>query len=1017
MIKKYLAIVLFTLLTGMAFAQKPFDVVNFERTNSAIAKTGEDSRDDEQNGGKMALIIVNTENLGYELFFDLDGSSMAGNIIPVPRNGGEYYVYVPAASRFVNIRSNSPSHTEKYMFPVTIDGGTTYHMVIKGNVTKNVIIEHKSSTQYLKIYVSPKNASVKVDDEYLSVDHTTGYAEAEVSVGKHSVRITCEDYYPESEDNIMVGDNEVTKRYTLRPNFGYIKVTGSNVSGATVVIDGNVQNDNAPNTYKAKSKKHDVVIQKKLYKKVQRQVTVRDGETSEIDVNLDPNYARVTFKADEGSTIRINNDSYNRSTVSDDFESGRYTVYVDRLYHRTVSEVYNINPSMNGNTINLPSPVPIYGSLNITSTPPQADITLDGKPTQRQTSTTINNVLIGPHSILLTKSGYGSYSTNVTVEENQTTRVSGTLQNKYNVQFTCSTPSATLYIDGERVDSPNSTYSLTIGNHNIRCTARDCEDYVSNIDVQIEGQLVSINPKVIESRFEIYGYMDITDVKFGSTDKDLKPNINYGQPLYADQVYYLSPQIVYNGMCNSDKTVQFDINVYTSSGVKMGTGDYTYSSSGTIKPGAGNTWICSGWGRSTSGTYTPGRYKFEFYYNRRLIKTVYAEILDRNYLYVEGYKNSVSRSLQREGGYTNLSVRTDASDYTIINVPKWCMVTKNANSNFTVKYEPNTQHSERKATMHVVAAGKSVDVVLTQPAAPKTWWEKTASDGDYSSHFLNPVLGYNMESENLFYGLSYTWHKYRVGFRGSFLYNFDEGASIISADLSMRLSTKTAADFQIFGGVGLMNGDMIYDAGIRLGWDERDNWDWSLAVWDITIGSYFSSTYGITPYIALGLGLPLSPVLGIGYGFAEVFDADEMSSVSHHYLDFQIGFVNGDDDLIYGLQYSYIPEHFGIYLNMFFGNSFTGTLGLACRLTNEDTFLDFDLYGGFGYSSIEGSHFAGEAGMRIGFDNSGDMGLQAFDINAGALFVGNNVVPYVGVGWGILLVGGAIVGGAMLGTL
>lgn len=82
-----------------------------------------------------------------------------------------------------------------------------------------------------------------------------------------------------------------------------------------------------------------------------------------------------------------------------------------------------------GNRILDPTCNPITtGSINFTSSPSGANITLDGNNTGKVTDTTIQNVTTGTHLYVLTKNGYKDKSGQTTVTANATSNVSETLE-------------------------------------------------------------------------------------------------------------------------------------------------------------------------------------------------------------------------------------------------------------------------------------------------------------------------------------------------------------------------------------------------------------------------------------------------------------------------------------------------------------------------------------------------------------------------------------------------------------
>ncbi len=71
---------------------------------------------------------------------------------------------------------------------------------------------------------------------------------------------------------------------------------------------------------------------------------------------------------------------------------------------------------------------PLTGNITIITDPSGANIYLDGFLQEQLTSTTISNVPVGQHTIMITRAGYSSYTQTIEVLSNQTIIVSAILQ-------------------------------------------------------------------------------------------------------------------------------------------------------------------------------------------------------------------------------------------------------------------------------------------------------------------------------------------------------------------------------------------------------------------------------------------------------------------------------------------------------------------------------------------------------------------------------------------------------------
>lgn len=153
---------------------------------------------------------------------------------------------------------------------------------------------------------------------------------------------------------------------------------------------------------------------------------VVEGKKVERSVTLIADSATVTLTAPDNAEIWVNGVKKGVGTWSGSLNSGTYIFearkagYVSSSISQTISSV-SVNQSYT-----LPALVPIVGSIDIVSNPIMADITLDGKVVGR-TPLTLENQLVGSHTLKISKAGYGDYTKTIKVVEGETTSVSVTL--------------------------------------------------------------------------------------------------------------------------------------------------------------------------------------------------------------------------------------------------------------------------------------------------------------------------------------------------------------------------------------------------------------------------------------------------------------------------------------------------------------------------------------------------------------------------------------------------------------
>lgn len=187
-------------------------------------------------------------------------------------------------------------------------------------------------------------------------------------------------------------------------------------------------------------------------------IVVNDPKNKHIvNISLEPQYVNAKFSVANRAEIWI--DEQKRGTGSCTMELGYGTYLVEcRLPgHKPSQQEIQIDRNSATGTITLTPPTPVYGSVDINSTPVEAEIWIDGK----QVGTTpmfVSECLVGEHELLLKKSGYKDKKLNLLVSEDQTSAVSESLEKGILIgAVDLGLPSGTLWADRNvGADSPEA---------------------------------------------------------------------------------------------------------------------------------------------------------------------------------------------------------------------------------------------------------------------------------------------------------------------------------------------------------------------------------------------------------------------------------------------------------------------------------------------------------------------------------------------------------------------------------
>lgn len=211
----------------------------------------------------------------------------------------------------------------------------------------------------------------------------------------------------------------------------------------------------------------------------------------------------------------------------------------------------------------------------------------------------------------------------------------------------------------------------------------------------------------------------INDIKFGSSDANNNMLVNFGDSLYEGEIMFLTPQISYNGLYSNNQNLTFFYRIFKadgslSSGASSPRG-FTTNSSVTIKPGL-NKVALVGWGNAKGTVYKAGIHTFELWLDgEKIYETTFnvGEKKTVSYLTVDS-KTRVSTSFSLIGGSETFYIKTDASSWSICDLPSWCDVTKKTETSFTLLCEPNDTGSSRTGCIKIIAGNKEVQINIEQ---------------------------------------------------------------------------------------------------------------------------------------------------------------------------------------------------------------------------------------------------------------------------------------------------------------
>lgn len=202
------------------------------------------------------------------------------------------------------------------------------------------------------------------------------------------------------------------------------------------------------------------------YYTTEGRITLNDKSKTHIeDIELRPNYSDITLIVDADADIFVNGEKKGTRSWTGALKAGNYQVECRQANHKNSSQYISVTENDN-RTITLAPPTPILGTIAVTSNPLDANIKIDGKD-YGQTPKSID-LLIGKHTITVSKVGYQSESQSFEVKEDRTVDVNISLGKMTTATIKSNPSNSKLYIDDSFKGNTPYTYNGEAGEHKIK---------------------------------------------------------------------------------------------------------------------------------------------------------------------------------------------------------------------------------------------------------------------------------------------------------------------------------------------------------------------------------------------------------------------------------------------------------------------------------------------------------------------------------------------------------------------
>jgi len=333
-------------------------------------------------------------------------------------SAGVFEFYLSYRER--NVTFTSPGYMPfRYKLPMALEKGKAYSVGLK-----SVSSGGGEGKGGVKIETTPAGASIAFNG--IPLPSTTPLSLDNQPVGSHLVKIT-KSGYRETETTVEIEkDKTIARQFTLNKLTAALKVN-SNPEGAKVVLDGDEIGTTPLDRSDLTPGEGTLVVSLKGYETVTRQVRL---------VADQPKVESVDLFAQTGS-VSITCDPIGTEVFLDGISIGEYkgtTLTREKLSlgsHSIVGMAEGYEDASTDFTVEYNKAIPVKlklnplpGAIYVTTTPEGADITLDDRPTGKETGAKIEGLSAGEHRLSLSLAGYGGIEKSVTVSPGKTVTVS-----------------------------------------------------------------------------------------------------------------------------------------------------------------------------------------------------------------------------------------------------------------------------------------------------------------------------------------------------------------------------------------------------------------------------------------------------------------------------------------------------------------------------------------------------------------------------------------------------------------
>lgn len=473
-----------------AAAQKQLEAIGEVTCNYDSQDAVHNKRED-QNKKTCALLIIHmAKPIDETLYLETVNSQLAVWYLTKRPNGDLLYHLQPGVQRLKLSASGYGPLVFDIPRPVEYQGSKTGALEAKTYEMNLSYSDYGAliTSSFFKATVKPLDSNAIVEygkspNEMTGLFSNLGdgaYETDELPFGKYYYRITSEFFETASGAYVLTEDSDPLE-IELKPRFARLKIE-SDPKGATIYVDGKAYSERR----RYLRGEHTVRAALANYSDYNSKIYVEGNGGEE--------FFRLKMESNQGSVTVTCSDPEAMIYIDDKQVGHSGTVYSVKggLSHKIESRREGFEPRSTSftvkvgekRTVAVEPPVELFGVLNVSSTPGNATVSINGE--KIGTTRLKKKLRIGSYTVSCSYDGYLTQTKTVTIEREKTTNLDFKLEKgRLKAKVTLTTESdAIISVDGKSTGK-SGTYTAEMyeGDHEVRSSKNGFNDGVRTITV------------------------------------------------------------------------------------------------------------------------------------------------------------------------------------------------------------------------------------------------------------------------------------------------------------------------------------------------------------------------------------------------------------------------------------------------------------------------------------------------------------------------------------------------------